>query len=55
VKLGDRQQSLAWLQTAYEQRDVGLLCLGHSQNGLFAFVKDAPEFQAILKDLHYPQ
>src|SRR5258708_3387601 len=38
VKLGDRQQSLAWLQTAYEQRDVGLLCLGHSQNDLFAFV-----------------
>src|SRR5258707_5872070 len=55
AKLSDRQHSLAWLQTAYQQRDVSLLCLGHSQNGLFAFVKDAPEFQAILKDLHYPQ
>jgi TolB-like protein/DNA-binding winged helix-turn-helix (wHTH) protein/Tfp pilus assembly protein PilF len=55
AKLGDRQHSLAWLQTAYQQRDVALLCLRHSQNDLFAFEKDAPEFQAILRDLHYPQ
>ncbi len=55
ARLGDKQQSLAWLQTAYQQRDVALLCLRQSQNGLFAFVKDAPEFQAILRDLHYPQ
>jgi TolB-like protein/DNA-binding winged helix-turn-helix (wHTH) protein/Tfp pilus assembly protein PilF len=55
ARLGDRQRSLAWLQTAYQQRDVALLCLRQSQNDLFAFVKDAPEFQAILRDLHYPQ
>lgn len=55
ARLGDKQQSLAWLQTAYQQRDVALLCLRQSQNDLFAFVKDAPEFQAILRDLHYPQ
>jgi TolB-like protein/DNA-binding winged helix-turn-helix (wHTH) protein/Tfp pilus assembly protein PilF len=55
ARLGDRQRSLTWLQTAYQQRDVALLCLRQSQNGLFAFVKDAPEFQAILRDLHYPQ
>jgi len=55
AKLGDRQRSLAWLQTAYQQRDVGLLCLRHAQNDLFAFERDAPEFQAILRDLHYPQ
>jgi TolB-like protein/DNA-binding winged helix-turn-helix (wHTH) protein/Tfp pilus assembly protein PilF len=55
AKLGDRQQSLAWLQTAYQQRDVALLCLRQSQNNLFVFEKDAPEFQAILRDLHYPQ
>jgi TolB-like protein/DNA-binding winged helix-turn-helix (wHTH) protein/Tfp pilus assembly protein PilF len=55
ARLGDRQRSLAWLQTAYQQRDVALLCLRQSQNDLFAFVKDAPEFQAILQDLHYPQ
>jgi len=53
--LGDKQQSLTWLQTAYDQRDVALLCLWPSQNKEFASVKDAPEFQAILRDLHYPQ
>jgi hypothetical protein len=55
ARLGDKKQSLAWLQTAYEQRDVALPCLRQSQNKLFASVKDAPEFQAILRDLHYPQ
>ena len=55
AKLGDRQHTIAWLQTAYQQRDVSLLCLRHAQNDQFAFVKDAPEFQAILRDLHYPQ
>jgi len=55
ARLGDKQKSLAWLQTAYQQRDVALLCLRQAQNDLFAFVKDTPEFQAILRDLHYPQ
>jgi tetratricopeptide (TPR) repeat protein len=53
--LGEKQKSLTWLQTAYEQRDVALLCLSHSQNNLFASVKDTPEFQTILRNLHYPQ
>src|SRR5260221_8974250 len=53
--LGEKKQSLAWLQTAYQQRDVALLCLKQSQNRKFATVKDAPEFQAILAELHYPQ
>jgi len=26
-----------------------------SQNNLFASLKDMPEFQALLQDLHYPQ
>ncbi len=30
--LGEKKQSLAWLQTAYQQRDVALLCLKQSQN-----------------------
>ena len=55
ARLGDRRNCLAWLQTAYQQRDVALLCLRHSQNDLFAFIKDAPEFQAVVRDLHYPQ
>jgi TolB-like protein/Tfp pilus assembly protein PilF len=53
--LGEKKQSLAWLQTAYQQRDVALLCLKQTQNSKFASVKDAPEFKAILEELHYPQ
>jgi TolB-like protein/DNA-binding winged helix-turn-helix (wHTH) protein/cytochrome c-type biogenesis protein CcmH/NrfG len=53
--LGEKRQSLAWLQTAYQQRDVALLCLKQSQNKKFASVKDTPEFQALLGELHYPQ
>jgi TolB-like protein/DNA-binding winged helix-turn-helix (wHTH) protein/Tfp pilus assembly protein PilF len=53
--LGEKKQSLVWLQTAYQQRDVQLLCLRESQKRKFAPVKDAPEFQAILRELHYPQ
>jgi tetratricopeptide (TPR) repeat protein len=55
AKLGEKQQSLAWLQTAYQQRDVELLCLRQSQNKKFTAVKDAPEFQALLQELHYPK
>lgn len=53
--LGEERQGLAWLQTAYQERDVALLCLKQSQNRKFAAVKDTPAFQAILEKLHYPQ
>jgi len=53
--LGEKKQSLGWLQTAYQERDVALLCLKQSQDRKFAAVKAAPEFQAILHKLHYPQ
>jgi len=55
ARLGEKKQSLAWLQTAYKQRDVELLCLRQSQDKKFAAVKDAPEFHDILRELHYPQ
>jgi TolB-like protein/DNA-binding winged helix-turn-helix (wHTH) protein/Tfp pilus assembly protein PilF len=55
ARLGDKQKSLIWLRTAYQQRDVALLCVRESQNNLFAALKDTPEFQALLQDLHYPQ
>ncbi|HXH65722.1 MAG TPA: hypothetical protein VNI81_00880, partial [Candidatus Limnocylindrales bacterium] len=55
ARLGEKKQSLTWLQTAYQQRDVELLCLRQSQDKKFASVKDAPEFQEILRELHYPQ
>jgi hypothetical protein len=53
--LGEKKQSLGWLQKAYQERDVALLCLKQSQSKKFASVKGTPEFQALLGELHYPQ
>jgi TolB-like protein len=53
---GSRVRVVAQLiRVAYQQRDVALLCVRDSQNRVFASVKDTPEFQALLQDLHYPQ
>jgi TolB-like protein/DNA-binding winged helix-turn-helix (wHTH) protein len=54
AKMGDRQQTLAWLESAYKQRDVHLPCLRQKQDNLFAAVKDDPQFQQILANIHYP-
>jgi TolB-like protein/DNA-binding winged helix-turn-helix (wHTH) protein/cytochrome c-type biogenesis protein CcmH/NrfG len=54
ARTGDKQQSLAWLQTAYKQRDVALRCLRQSQDDAFASLKNEPEFQQILSKIHYP-
>ena len=54
ARTGDKQQSLAWLQTAYKQRDVALPSLRQSQDDAFASVKNEPEFQQILSNIHYP-
>ncbi|HXJ15314.1 MAG TPA: winged helix-turn-helix domain-containing protein [Candidatus Limnocylindrales bacterium] len=53
--LGEKKQSLDWLQKAYQERDVALLRLKQSQNSKFAAVKDTAEFQGILQKIHYPQ
>lgn len=52
--LGDKQQSLTWLETSYEQRDVELPGLKQSQNDVFASLRGEPRFQAILKNIHFP-
>jgi TolB-like protein/DNA-binding winged helix-turn-helix (wHTH) protein/cytochrome c-type biogenesis protein CcmH/NrfG len=54
AKLGDNQQSLQWLETAYKQRDVALPCLRQSQKDLFAAVRNYPAFKQIIANLHYP-
>jgi len=54
ASLGEKQQSLTWLETAYQQRDVQLPCLKQSRNGVFANLRDEPRFQAILKSIHFP-
>jgi len=52
--LGEKQQSLAWLETAYEQRDVQLPFLKQSQHDVFAPLRGEPRFQAILGNIHFP-
>jgi len=54
ARLGDNQQSLRWLETAYQQRDVGLPCLREAQRYVFAGIKNDPAFQQIVANLHYP-
>jgi len=52
--LGDKEQAIAWLQRAYQERDVRLLCLRSEQNLWFSSVKNDPRFQAIVAKLGYP-
>lgn len=54
ANLGEKQQSLTWLETAYQQRDAQLPCLKQAQNDAFAPLRDEPRFQAILKNIHFP-
>jgi TolB-like protein/DNA-binding winged helix-turn-helix (wHTH) protein/Tfp pilus assembly protein PilF len=52
--LGDKEQTLTWLQEAYEQRDVYMPNLPMDQNMSFKFVKNEQRFQDILKKVSNP-
>jgi TolB-like protein/DNA-binding winged helix-turn-helix (wHTH) protein/Tfp pilus assembly protein PilF len=52
--LGDKEQTLTWLQEAYEQRDVYMPNLPLDQNMSFKFVKNEQRFQDILKKVNHP-
>ena len=54
ANLGEKQQSLTWLETAYQQRDAQLPCLKQAENDAFAPLREEPRFQAILKNIHFP-
>jgi TolB-like protein/DNA-binding winged helix-turn-helix (wHTH) protein len=54
ARIGDKEQTLRWIEKAYQERDVGLPCLSHMQDETFALVKDEPRFQAIMKKVHSP-
>lgn len=53
-QLGEKEETIAWLQRAYDARDVHLLCVRAEQNMAFSSVKDEPGFQAILNKIGYP-
>jgi tetratricopeptide (TPR) repeat protein len=52
--LGEKTESLTWLQEAYDQRDVALPCLKQAQYEVFASLRNEPQFQTILKSVHFP-
>jgi TolB-like protein/DNA-binding winged helix-turn-helix (wHTH) protein/lipoprotein NlpI len=54
AQLGEKEEAIAWLQRAYDARDVHLLCLRAEQNLAFSSVKNEPGFRAILEKIAYP-
>jgi tetratricopeptide (TPR) repeat protein len=54
AELGENEQALSWLERAYQERDMSLLCLRSDQDTWFSSVKNDPRFQAIVEKLGYP-
>jgi TolB-like protein/DNA-binding winged helix-turn-helix (wHTH) protein len=54
AELGNKEQALAWLEKAYEERDVCLFCLRADANALFSSLSDEPRYKAILKKMRFP-
>lgn len=54
AQLGEKEETIAWLERAYEARDVHLLCVNDEQNLWFSSVRNEPGFQAIVKKIGYP-
>jgi TolB-like protein/DNA-binding winged helix-turn-helix (wHTH) protein/Tfp pilus assembly protein PilF len=54
-QLGDKEETIAWLQRAYDARDVHLLGVRSEQNMAFSSVKNEPGFRAIVNRIGYPQ
>ncbi|HEY2458814.1 MAG TPA: winged helix-turn-helix domain-containing protein [Candidatus Acidoferrum sp.] len=51
--LGNKAQTLRWVEKAYDERDVGLPCLS-KETEQFSLIKDEPRFQAILQKVRFP-
>jgi TolB-like protein/DNA-binding winged helix-turn-helix (wHTH) protein/Tfp pilus assembly protein PilF len=54
ARLGEKEETINWLERAYEARDAHLLCVRSEQKFWFSSVKDDPRFQAIVDKLGYP-
>ena len=54
AQLGNKEQALAWLEKAYEERDVCLFCLRADANSIFANLGEEPRYKAILKKMRLP-
>ena len=52
ARLGNAEQTLAWLEEAYRQRDPGLSSL--KVEPLFDFLRSNPRFQDLLRRMNFP-
>ena len=49
--LGDKEQAFAWLEKAYEEREI----LGIKCNPTFDSLRDDPRFQDLLRRMNFPE
>jgi TolB-like protein/DNA-binding winged helix-turn-helix (wHTH) protein/tetratricopeptide (TPR) repeat protein len=54
-QLGEREQTVQWLQKAYEARDVEVPCLPNRLDRYFGSVKDDPRVVAIVEKVRPPR
>jgi TolB-like protein/DNA-binding winged helix-turn-helix (wHTH) protein/tetratricopeptide (TPR) repeat protein len=55
AKLGNKEQTLAWLEKAYDERDVCIFGLRWQKDGSFAFVRNEPRYLAVVEKIHFPE
>lgn len=55
AKLGNREQTLAWLEKAYDERDVCIFGIRWQRDCCFSFVRNDPRYLAILEKIHFPE
>jgi TolB-like protein/DNA-binding winged helix-turn-helix (wHTH) protein/Tfp pilus assembly protein PilF len=52
--LGDRDHAFEWLEKAFDERDIKLLCLRMDKDCEFAKISSDPRYQALIGRLNYP-
>ena len=55
AKLGNKEQTLAWLEKAYEERDVCIFSMRWQRDCCFAFVRNEPRYLAVWEKMHFPE
>jgi TolB-like protein/DNA-binding winged helix-turn-helix (wHTH) protein len=55
AKLGNKEQTLAWLEKAYEERDVCIFSIRWQKDCCFALVRNEPRYLAIVEKIHFPE
>lgn len=51
--LGNQEEALDWLETAFAERDMALVWLEHG--GIYGPIRDEPRFQRLLEQMGFPE